>query len=75
MYKLAIVERIMQTDRVVMKPFQAFLWQRYYANRDEYFAFGQTQPYDFRTYVKLNIQDCKREYRTLRHKYNNEEIL
>jgi len=62
------------STQVKMKPFQAFLWQRYFANRDEYFHFGQRQPHDFRTYVKNNIQDCKREYRLLRkNKYTVNE--
>ena len=57
-----------QTNRLagVRKPFRAFCTDQYYTNRDEYFAYGQTQPHTMQEYIEANIQDLKARYRSIR---------
>jgi len=43
--------------------FRAFVTNQYYANRDEYFAAGQQQPYTFEQYIANNIKDLKKSFR------------
>ena len=50
----------------VRKPFRAFCTDQYYTNRDEYFAYGQTQPHTMQEYIEANIQDLKARYRRIR---------
>jgi len=46
--------------------FRAFVTNQYYANRDEYFAVGQQQPYTFEVYVQENLGLLKDEFRKQR---------
>ena len=43
--------------------FRTFVTNQYYANRDEYFAVGQTQPYTFETYVQENLSLLKQQFK------------
>ena len=43
--------------------FRAFVTNQYFANRDEYFAVGQTQPHTFEQYVQENLSQLKQQYR------------
>ena len=45
------------------RKFRAFVTNEYYANRDEYDAVGQVQPYTFEEYVRQNIDLLKEKYR------------
>ena len=46
--------------------FRAFVTNQYYANRDEYDAVGQVQPYTFEEYVRLNINDLRKQYKKIK---------
>jgi hypothetical protein len=48
--------------------FRAFVTNQYYANRDEYFSYGQQQPYTFEQYVSNNICDLKEQFRLTKYK-------
>lgn len=50
----------------VLKPFRAFCSEQYYTNRDEYFAFGQHQPYTCEEYVRTHMGLLKQQYRAAR---------
>lgn len=50
----------------VLKPFRAFCSNQYYSNRDEYFAYGQQQPYTCEEYVREHMQLLKQQYRAAR---------
>ena len=45
------------------RKFRAFVTNEYYANRDEYDAVGQVQPYTFEEYVRNNLNLLKEMYR------------
>jgi len=48
--------------------FRVFVTNQYYANRDEYFAHGQQQPYTFDEYVTQHLSLLKQQYKQhLRH--------
>ena len=52
--------------------FRSFVTNRYYANRDEYFAYGQQeQPYTFEEYYKNNIKDLKKDFRIWKKEVDN----
>jgi len=48
------------------KPFRAFCSDQYYNNRDEYFAYGQDQPYTMEEYVRTHMGLLKEQYRAKR---------
>lgn len=48
---------------MLKKPFRGFLQKEYADNRAEYDAYGQTQPYSFREYVKMNFSRLRAKYR------------
>lgn len=50
------------------KPFRAFCSEQYYNNRDEYFAYGQDQPYTMEEYIRANMGLLKQLYRGQRKK-------
>jgi len=50
----------------VAKPFRAFCSDQYYNNRDEYFAYGQDQPYTMEEYGRTHRQLLKEQYRAKR---------
>ena len=50
------------------KPFRAFCSEQYYNNRDEYFAYGQDQPYTMEGYIRANMGLLKQLYRGQRKK-------
>ena len=52
--------------RGIRKPFRAFCSEQYYVNRDEYFAFGQHQPYTMEQYILNNLPLLKELYREQR---------
>ena len=43
--------------------FRAFVTSQYYANRDEYFAHGQQQPYTFEEYYVQHKQLLRERFR------------
>lgn len=45
------------------KPFRVFVTNQYYANRDEYDAIGQQQPWSFGEYYKRNLAMLKQQYK------------
>ena len=45
------------------REFRAFVTNQYYANRDEYFAVGQQQPYTFKQYYVQHQSMLKQQYR------------
>ena len=45
------------------REFRAFVTNAYYANRDEYFAHGQQQPYTFEQYCVQHMRMLKQQYR------------
>jgi len=46
--------------------FRAFVTNKYYENRDEYFAVGQQQPHTFEVYVQENLHMLKQQFRQQR---------
>ena len=48
------------------RPFRAFVTNQYYANRDEYFAVGQQQPYTFEQYYVQHKHMLKQQFRRSR---------
>ena len=48
------------------RQFRTFVTNQYYANRDEYDAAGQQQPYTFDEYVQQHLSLLKQQYRRLR---------
>ena len=48
------------------RKFRAFVTNQYYANRDEYDAAGQQQPYTFEQYVHQHLSLLKHEYKQQR---------
>ena len=48
------------------RKFRAFVTNEYYANRDEYDAVGQQQPYTFEEYVSNNINDLRKKYKKIK---------
>ena len=46
--------------------FRTYCVNRYYANRDEYDAVGQQQPYTFEQYVQQHLSMLKQDYRSMR---------
>ena len=46
--------------------FRAFVNTAYYANRDEYDAAGQQQPYTMQQYVQQHLSLLKQQYRAAR---------
>jgi hypothetical protein len=54
------------TNRWRPRRFRAFVTNQYYANRDEYNAVGQTQPYTFAEYVSNNISDLRLKFKKLK---------
>lgn len=48
------------------RKFRAFVTNEYYANRDEYDAVGQVQPYTFEEYVSNNINDLRKKYKKIK---------
>jgi len=63
---------ISPVPRGVRKPFRAFCSEQYYVNRDEYFAFGQAQPYTMEEYVLENLALLKELYREQRNSLKKE---
>ena len=61
-------EELQPWPRGVRKPFRAFCSEQYYVNRDEYFAFGQHQPYTMEQYIVNNLSLLKELYREQRKK-------
>jgi hypothetical protein len=59
-------EELQPWPRGVRKPFRAFCSEQYYVNRDEYFAFGQHQPYTMEQYIVNNLSLLKELYREQR---------
>lgn len=59
-------EELAPWPRGVRKPFRAFCSEQYYVNRDEYFAFGQHQPYTMEQYIVNNLSLLKELYREQR---------
>jgi len=43
--------------------FRAFVTNAYYANRDEYDAFQQQQPYTFAEYYRANKAELKQQFK------------
>ena len=48
------------------RQFRAFVTNAYYANRDEYFAVGQQQPYTFEQYYVQHRSMLKQQYKQQR---------
>ena len=48
------------------KPFRSFVNNAYYANRDEYDAAGQQQPYTPQQYLQQHLSLLKQQYRAAR---------
>ena len=46
-----------------IKPFRAFVTNKYYENRDEYDSVRLEQPHTFEQYVKTNLYMLKKMYR------------
>ena len=59
-------EELEPWPRGIRKPFRAFCSEQYYVNRDEYFAFGQHQPYTMEQYILNNLPLLKELYREQR---------
>lgn len=64
----AAPDELQPWPRGVRKPFRAFCSEQYYVNRDEYFAFGQHQPYTMEQYILANLPLLKELYRDQRRK-------
>lgn len=64
----AAPDELQPWPRGVRKPFRAFCSEQYYVNRDEYFAFGQHQPYTMEQYILANLPLLKELYREQRRK-------
>jgi hypothetical protein len=54
------------SNKIKPQLFRLYCTHQYYANRDEYFVAGQTQPWTFREYVCSNLTDLKARYRAKR---------
>lgn len=46
--------------------FRAFVTNAYYANRDEYDAYGQTQPHTFAEYYRANKAELVQQFKQQR---------
>ena len=51
------------TNYAKPRRFRVFVTNQYYANRDEYDAAGQTQPWTFEAYVAANLPLLKQQFR------------
>ena len=56
----AAPDELQPWPRGVRKPFRAFCSEQYYVNRDEYFAFGQHQPYTMEQYIRGKPSSAER---------------
>ena len=54
------------TNYTKLRRFRVFVTNQYYANRDEYDAAGQTQPWTFEAYVAANLPLLKQQFRQQR---------
>jgi hypothetical protein len=51
---------------LVLKPFRSFVTQRFWANKDEYEGYGQTQPHTMAEYYHKNKSQLMADYRLTR---------
>ena len=51
------------TNYVRPRLFRAFVTNRYWANRDEYDAYHQQQPYTFDEYASNNLQQLRKDFK------------